>query len=578
MLKNRAKYLIAEFRSLDGALVSLFLFSGVITALFIVPSLYMLQVHERVLYSRNVMTLYALSAIALIMMIAWSLLEMARETVLQRLANLFDHTVSGTIFIALNRQTDGLPEASRGLILADIATIRDFIAGSMIPATLDLMWTPLILLVAFLMHPLLGLALMLMMAMQVALALAGQWLARPHVIKALSASARAAEFGRAVMRNAESARVMGMLPNLARRWGAARDESLCCFEAGARSTAVTALPLRILLHAQQPLLIFIGALLVMEAQVGPGLMLAASLIGMRALMPIMAVANGWRVIWNASMAAARLDEILRDVARRAPRVGLPRPAGPLIATRLAVTPPGCSQPVITDISFSVDPGRVVGVVGASGAGKSSLGRALIGAWPLARGTLTLDGHELAHWDQDGLGAHIGYVGPDADMLPGTLAENIARFAPGGPETEARLIRAVELAQIKDIVARLPHGLNTVMGAGGQQLSSGQRQRVAMARALYGDPALYVLDEPNANLDAAGEQSLAEIVKTLRTRGAIVILITHRMTMLSQCDLVLVMNQGAVHAFGERDQVINRLSAYQAPKQLPGPSSSGPVAA
>lgn len=578
MFSKFSKQLISEIEGLKAAAGSLFFFSGIITALFIVPSLYMLQVHERVLYSRNIMTLYALSAIALIMMIAWSLLEMSREAVLQRLANTFDHSVAGKIFIALNRQTDAMPAPTRGLILADIATIRDFLSGSMVPAVLDLMWTPLILLVAFLMHPLLGLALMLMMAMQVGLALMGQWLARQHVMKALSASARAAEFGRAVMRNAESARVLGMLPMLARRWGAARDESLGSFEAGSRRTIMAALPLRILLHAQQPLLIFIGALLVLDAQVGPGLMLAASLIGMRALMPIMAVANGWRTIWNASMAAARLDEILRDVARRAPRVGLPRPSGPLIATRMAVTPPGSSQPVITDISFSVEPGRVVGVVGASGAGKSTLGRAIVGAWPLLRGTLTLDGHDLSHWDQDGLGQHIGYVAPDADMLPGTLAENISRFQPAGPETEAKLMKAVELANIKDIVAKLPHGLNTLMGADGQQLSSGQRQRVAMARALYGEPALYVLDEPNANLDAGGEQVLAEIIKTVRSRGAIVILITHRMNMLSHCDLVLVMNQGTVHAFGERDQVINRLAAFQPPKQLSARSGTDPVAA
>jgi PrtD family type I secretion system ABC transporter len=574
----RGKYLISEIRGLGRAAASLFFFSGVITALFIVPSLYMLQVHERVLYSRNVMTLYALSAIALIMMMAWTLLETAREGVLQRLANAFDHSVSGKIFIALNRQTDGMAAPMRGLVLADIATIRDFMSGNMIPAMLDLMWTPLILLVAFLMHPLLGIVLMLMMGLQVVLALLGQWLARPHVIKALAASAQAAEFGRAVMRDAESVRVMGMLPKLAARWGASRDESLCCFEAGARSTVVTSLPIRLLLHAQQPMLVFVGALLVMEAQVGPGLMLAASLIGMRALLPIISVANGWRVIWNAWMAAARLDDILRDVARQAPRVGLPRPAGPLIAARIAVTPPGAKQPVITDISFSVEPGRVVGVVGASGAGKSSLGRAIVGAWPLVRGSLTLDGHDLSHWDQDGLGVHIGYLGPDIELLPGTLAENIARFEPGGAETDAKLIRAVELANIKDIVAKLPNGLNTLMGAGGQQLSSGQRQRVAMARALYGEPALFVLDEPNANLDATGEQNLADIIKTVRARGAIVLLITHRMNMLSQCDFVLVMNQGAVHAFGERDQVINRLPSFQQPKQLTAQTGTDPVAA
>jgi ABC-type protease/lipase transport system fused ATPase/permease subunit len=300
--------------------------------------------------------------------------------------------------------------------------------------------------------------------------------------------------------------------------------------------------------------------------VGAGVVVAAGILVMRAIGPVDALANGWRTIWNVKLSADRLDALLKKDREKTKRIALPRPDGPLVVSRISVKPRGRDIPTLQDVSFMAMPGTVVGVVGPSGAGKSTLARALTGAWPLLRGSIQLDDHDIAHWDPDLLGTHIGYVPQDIELIPGTLAENIARFEAVTSENSQRLIDAVKGAGILDIVSKLPDGLNTRVGPDGAVLSGGQRQRVALARALYGDPRLVVMDEPNSNIDAAGEQLLANAINRLKDAGAIVILITHRMNMLVYCDQVLVLNSGTVHAFGGRDEILDRIGGYR-PKQI-----------
>ena len=282
------------------------------------------------------------------------------------------------------------------------------------------------------------------------------------------------------------------------------------------------------------------------------------------------------------MSIDRINRLLRELGPPRAKIALPAPNGPLQVARIVATPSDRDNIVLTDVSFAVPTGTITAVVGSSGAGKSSLAKVLVGAWGVRKGSITLDGHDLTHWDQDRLGRHIGYVPQDVVLLPGTLAENIARFDPLGGEADAKVIAAVKLAGIQDIVGKLPDGLNTKIGPTGHTLSGGQRQRVALARAVYGDPSLIVLDEPNSNLDAIGEKGLAETLEALRDRGAIVILVTHRLNMLSYCDHVLVMNSGTVHAFGPRDHVVSRLSLGQSVRQIGQQKSAageaGPTAA
>ncbi len=578
MSKLDNMYLRHELREFAPAALSLLFFSFFITLLFLVPTIYLLQLHDRVMTSRNVATLISLTAIVIFLCIVWSILEKNRETILMRVSHALDQKIAPRVFDALNRQTDNLPTAARSLVVQDLGTLRDFLSSGLVTSLFDLIWVPLIVAIAFLFHFWIGVAILVMTATVAALAVVNQLIAREEIKRAMMHSALSAEFARAVMRSAEVFRAMGMLPRLVARWGDQRDEALGWMEAASRKTAPVGLAMRGLRHLYMPLMMCVGVMLVLASEVGAGIMFAATILAMRTLHPVDSVAHGWRLIWNASISAGRIDQLLREAARQTPRVQLPPPAGPLVVSRIAATPLGRDTIVISDVSFTVEAGSVVGVVGASGAGKSSLGRVLIGAWPLRSGSVVLDGHDIAHWDQDSLGRHIGYVPQDVEMLPGTIAENIARFDPAGADTDARVIEAVKLAGIQDIIAKLPHGLNTKLGPDGHMLSSGQRQRVALARAVYGDPRFLVLDEPNSNLDAVGEQGLAETIKALKARGAIVILVTHRMNMLTYCDFVLVMNNGTVHAFGQREQVVNRLAGYQPPRQIterkdppPGPS-------
>jgi ABC-type protease/lipase transport system fused ATPase/permease subunit len=299
------------------------------------------------------------------------------------------------------------------------------------------------------------------------------------------------------------------------------------------------------------------------------------LLASRAVGPIDAVASSARSFTTVRAAARRINALLADPEPE--RLPLPEPSGALELSRVTAAPPLRDMPILADVSFAVGPGRALGVVGASGAGKSSLARILTGAWRPRRGQVTLGGHDLSHYDQDQLGRSIGYVPQEARLLPGTLAENIQRFREDIEDPTRALMEAVRLAGIEEIVRGLPDGLNTDMGPDGHRLSGGQLQRVALARAVFGDPHLVVLDEPNANLDAVGEAQLAQTIRALKDRGAVVVLITHRLSMLAICDDVLVLHAGAVQAFGRKEQVLARLPSYRPAASAAQPALAGSAA-
>jgi ABC-type protease/lipase transport system fused ATPase/permease subunit len=283
---------------------------------------------------------------------------------------------------------------------------------------------------------------------------------------------------------------------------------------------------------------------------------------MRIVAPVVSVTTSWRAISSVRTSMERLNRVLAEEANPGDRISLPRPSGSINVSRVVLTPPNDETVVLGDVSFTLQAGRILGVVGPSGAGKSSLAKLLVGAWHPRRGKVTLDNHDLAHWNEDELGRHIGYVPQDIGLLPGTVAENIARFCDDDPIDHAAILEAAELAGIEDVIQGLPDGYNTKVGAGGHVFSGGQRQRIALARAVYGNPSLLVLDEPNSNLDAVGEEQLGRTLTEMKSRGATVVLVTHRMSMLVFCDDLLVMNAGTIHTYGPRDTIMNRLSAYR----------------
>jgi PrtD family type I secretion system ABC transporter len=559
--------LFSELDRFRSAFASLLLFSFVINIISIVPTIYMLQLFERVMQSRNEATLIFLTLIAVGLIIVWTILESIRFKVLQRVGVAVDQRVGQVVFDALNRQTDKLSAIARNTILQDLNILREFISGSMVVQLLDFVFAPLFVMIAFLFHPLLGLTLFLVVVVIAGLTLLQQRLIRDDVKRGQQAGAQASDFGRSVMAAAEPVRVMGMLPRLTQRWYARQTEMLSWQGAALDRARLVSDGLRFMRHAYPIIMLGVGVLLFLEQLVGAGAVFAASLLSSRAVGPVDAVTSNSKMLWSVRLSADRLNIMLTEAANRPSRVPLPRPDGELVVARATLTPPHRENIILNDISFTVATSRILGVVGASGSGKSSLARALVGAWRPRRGLVSIAGHDLSHWDQDQLGRHIGYVPQDVQLLPGTVAENIARFEDGDETCHEKLLMAVKIAGVQDIIQMLPDGLNTRLGPDGHTLSGGQRQRLALARAVFGDPSLVVLDEPNSNLDAIGEERLARTMSELKSRGTIVVIITHRLNIISHCDDVLVMNAGSVHAFGRREQILARLPSYRPVRQL-----------
>ena len=562
MANKKQNVLKESFRPYLPGLVSLIVFSFFSTLLNLVPPIFMMQLSERVMLSRNETTLLFLSVIALFLVAALTIIESIRAQTLARASVAVDEQIGERVFDLLNRHTLQMPEATKNQVLNDLNAFREFVGGPVILHLLDLFWVPLVLLVMFLLHPLVGLSMTAVLAIIVALSVGNQWAVGTDVRRSQAASAEALEFARAVRQSVEATRQMGMLPALRRRWRAFHLDALGWHHVAVRRSELWTAALRFVRNSQLILLLTIGTLLYLHQQINAGAVFAIVYFAMRTVAPVAAVTSSWRSIWNFLMASERLNLVLSSESRVTRRMSLPRPRGSINVERVVLTPPNSEAIVLGDVSFSLQCGRILGVVGPSGAGKSSLAKLLVGAWHPRRGTVHLGEHDLAHWDEDKLGQHVGYVPQDIDLLPGSVAENIARFGDDETINHDAILEAAALAGIEDVIRDLPDGYNTRIGSDGHVFSGGQRQRIALARAVYGNPALLVLDEPNSNLDAVGEQTLGRTLTLLKGRGSTVVLITHRMSMLSFCDDLLVMNAGTVHTFGPRDLVMNRLPTYR----------------
>jgi PrtD family type I secretion system ABC transporter len=545
-----------------GGGIALVVFSFFTTLLNLVPPVFMMQLSERVMLSRNETTLLFLTVIALFLVGALTVLETLRSQVLARMSVSLDRQIGARVFDLLNRRNLPMAEAQRNQVLNDLNAFREFVAGPVIPMLLDLCWVPFLLLVMFVLHPILGFAMTAILLVIAGLSAGNQWVVGAHTRRAQQASVEAFEFARATRQSADTIRPMGMLPALTRRWQAFHADALGWHHLALQRAEVWTAAVRFVRNAQLVILLVVGALLYLNQLVTAGAVFAVAYIAMRVSGPVSSVTSSWRTIWNFRMALERLNLVLASAPAAVERMGLPRPHGSVSVSRIVMTAPGRDVVVLGDVSFFLPNGRILGVVGPSGAGKSSLAKLLVGAWQPRNGTVRLDEHDLTHWDEDRLGQYIGYVPQEIELLPGTVAENIARFNDGAPLDDEAVLEAARLAGIEDVIRDLPDGYNTRVGPGGHVFSGGQRQRIALARAVYGNPSLIVLDEPNSNLDAIGEQALGRALTTLKSRGATIVLVTHRMSMLSFCDDLLVMNAGTVHTFGPRELVMSRLPTYR----------------
>ena len=532
-------------------------FSFVINLLMLMPSIYMLQIYDRVLASRNAATLLMLTLIMLAIFLLEAALEMVRSRVLIRASASLDLRLGGRVFDASFRRYLGSRAGDPAQAIGDLTLVRQFITGKGLSILFDAPWTPIYLAVIFLLSPWLGLFGSVAMLLLVGLAWINERLTAPRLKEANKLSQQAIGYAGSHLRNAEVIEAMGMLASLRQRWMGKQTGALSLQATASDRGAWMSSISRFVRLATQSGILGMGALLVIDNQLSPGGMIAASILLGRALAPVDLAIGMWRNMVAARGAYGRLDELLGDSTLDIERTALPRPQGFVKAENLVLRAPGSRTPVIKGISFGAKPGMLVAVIGPSASGKSSLARGLVGVWSPASGTLRLDGAEIAKWDKQELGPWIGYLPQDVELFEGTVAENISRF---GERDSEQVVRAAQRAGVHEMILSLPEGYETPIGEGGVALSGGQRQRIALARAIHGDPALLVLDEPNANLDEAGDLALQEALRAMKQEGRTIFVMTHKLNLLNIADAVMVLSGGLIKAYGPRDAIFQSVPA------------------
>jgi ATP-binding cassette subfamily C protein len=567
----------AALQACRGAFWSVAIFSGVVNLLMLAGPLYMLQIYDRVLASRSVPTLVALSIFLVGAYAFQGVLDAIRGRIVVRGAAVLDQHLDTTVHravIALAIQSRRPNDAHQPL--RDLDSIRAFLTGTGPIAIVDLPWMPFFLFICFLIHPWLGVVSLAGAILLLALTLMTERSTRaPSRTVAQDAGLRTAMV-EADRRNSESVVAMGMGEALANRWSKVNDNFLAAVR---RSTDVAntygslAKVLRLLL---QSIILGLGAYLVLRQELTPGAMIAASIMMGRALAPIDAAIANWRAFIAARQSVTRLSDVLERIRSGQTTTDLPKPCRAIDVEHVSVAPPGAQGTILNNVNFRLGAGEALGIIGPSGAGKTSLVRTLVGIWRPVRGAVRLDGAAIDQWNRTSLGKHIGFVSQNVELFDGTISENIARMATQ-PDAEA-VIAAAQAAGAHDMVLRLPSGYDTRIGDGGTALSAGQRQRIALARAVFGSPFLVVLDEPNSNLDNEGEMALQQAIVGLKSRGAIVVLIAHRPTALAACDKVLFVANGAQQAFGPRDEVLQKVLARPSPQQAPSAAANLKVVA
>jgi PrtD family type I secretion system ABC transporter len=544
------------------------LFSFCINLLMLVSPLFMLQVYDRVLTSRSGMTLLMLAILAIGLLVIMGFLDGLRARLLVRTGKRIDNLTNDALFYGVFKAAVFKPGLSGGQYFRDLDSVRQFLTGGPVLAFFDAPWAPVYLLIITLMHPLLGAIATMGAVIIFGLGWLNEAMTRATLKTASEESFLANDIVDRSLRNAEVLRAMGMGEGIRRLWRSHQNAALeAQCRASDRAGGITAAS-RAVRMVLQVCTLAAGAYLAIDQIITPGVMIAASIIMGRALAPFEQAIGGWRGFVQARSAYGRLNVILNASDADQPGMSLPAPKGRVSLDRVLAAPPGVQTPVLKGISFALEPGECLGIVGPSAAGKTTLARIILGIWPARAGEVRLDGADVFAWNHDELGAHVGYLPQDVELFSGTVADNIARFTEVDSEA---VVAAAKAAGIHDMILSLANGYDTQIGISGVNLSAGQRQRVGLARALYKDPALVVLDEPNANLDTDGEAALGVAVQGLKARGATVIIISHRRGILGLVDKVMILSGGQVAAFGPRDEVLNRLDqAGRSPIQQPGP--------
>ena len=552
------------YRASRATLIAAGVFSCLVNLLMLTGPLFMLQVYDRVLASGSVPTLVALIIIVAVLYAYYGFLEFLRARLMVRLGRRVEETLRGRVFDAVTSHALRRTPAVGSQPLNDLATIRQYLSGQGPFAFFDMPWMPFYLAIIFLMHWMLGVASLAAAITIFALAVWSERATRGPLQEATKSTVKAAIMTDEGRRNAEALYSLGMAGTMRRRWmevhQTALDHQTIANDAGGMLGASS----RVLRLFIQSGILALGAYLAILGEISPGAMIAASIIMSRALAPVEQAVANWQQFLGFRKARERLIQALKIVPRDKTMMKLPEPQGRLNVDNLTVMLPGVEKPLLQGLTFNVEPGEGIGVIGPTGAGKSTLARALVGIIAPTRGTVRLDGAALDQRDVDELGGMIGYLPQDVQLFDGTAAQNISRFVPEADSNA--IVAAAKLANVHDLIMRLPDGYNTQLGENGARLSTGQRQRVALARALYGEPKLMVLDEPNSALDAEGEAALDFAIRQAMARGAAVVVIAHRPSALAAIPKMMVLSDGKAAALGPRDEIMRKVMARPAAQQ------------
>jgi len=536
------------------------IFSMAINILMLTPTLYMLQVYDRVLVSQSNLTLIALTLVMLFFFAMMAFAEWSRSRLLVRTGVRLDVMLNSRVFNSsfeayLNQLSHNPVQA-----FTDLTNVRQFLTGNGLFAFMDAPWTPVYIVVLFMLHPWLGILSIIFATILLGLAYLSHRLSFAAIERSNEAGVQVNTYLHSKLRNAEIIESLGMLGNLRRRWHLRHQQHLWldgrAQDLGSRIQALT----KFVRYSQQSLILGAGALLVIEGRLSPGAMIAANVLMARALYPVETIIGTWKAFISARTAFARLEKLLAAHPERETGAIHPPPAGHMRLENLVATAPGRELPILMGLTADFAAGEVVAIIGPSGSGKSTLARALVGIWPTVEGRVLIDGEPIQSWDRQELGPYLGYLPQDIELFEGSIAENIARF---GAIDASKVICAAERTGVHEMILRFPRGYDTPMGEAGNVLSGGQRQRIGLARAMYGDPSVIVLDEPNSNLDNIGDDALVKAIRDLKHQGRTVFLITHRTNIIGIADRVLVLRDGSIEHYGPRQEVMAALQAKPA---------------
>ena len=569
------------FASLRMSFLFVGIFSFFINILMLVPPIYMLQVYDRVMASRSEETLLMITLILVWLFLTMGLLNFVRSRMLIRLSAKIDDRLSTRVYEAVSKASLTQPGNNTTQALSDLNSMRQFMTGAGPLAFFDLPWVPVYFLLLYAFHPWLAYFALFAALVLIMVTLINSVSTNGPLVESQNSSAQSSQLMQAQLRNSEVIHAMGMGGNMQNRWLHSHLESLQTQGKASDRASIWANMSKTLRMMFQSLMLGLGAYLAITDEISGGMVIAGSILMGRALAPIDQILGAWKPFSAARTSYKRLHELLSAYPAEAAPMSLPPPKGNISAEQLMVMAPGTRNVVLQGITFSVNAGEALVVLGPSAAGKSSLIRSIVGVWPSTSGTVRIDGTEVGHWNREELGPYIGYLPQDVELFSGTVAENISRFGETDPD---KVVVAAKVAGVDELIRHLPDGYDTRIGVGGSNLSGGQRQRIGLARALYGSPSLVILDEPNANLDDVGEKCLIEACVKMKQAGTSLILVTHRPNILSIADKILMLVDGKMHMFGARDQVLKKLAETRAAanplptkkKKTPPPATAAAV--